>query len=119
MFIPRDRAPTTEVAPGLTRRLLAQGERLTVCTYEFAAAGIEVPEHHHAHEQVSYVLQGNLRYWLGGEELRVGAGDTVMVAPHTPHAVQSLEPCLVVDTFSPAREDYLTSVVWPPSPPGR
>jgi quercetin dioxygenase-like cupin family protein len=52
------------------------------------------------------VAQGKLRFWLGEEESIVTKGDSVYVAPDVPHRVEALEDAVVVDTFSPPREDF-------------
>jgi quercetin dioxygenase-like cupin family protein len=66
-----------------------------------------VPEHAHHNEQISYVMQGALRFTIAGEELTVNAGQVLVVPPHVPHGVVALEPSLVLDTFSPIRQDWL------------
>jgi len=72
--------------------------------------GCIVPRHSHENEQVSYVLQGALRFWLGEgeeEERVVHAGEVLHVPSNLPHKVQALEDTLALDVFSPPRQDWL------------
>jgi quercetin dioxygenase-like cupin family protein len=72
--------------------------------------GCVVVRHSHENEQVSYVLQGALRFWLGEreeEERVVKAGEVMHVPPNLPHKVEALEDTLALDVFSPPRQDWL------------
>ncbi|PYQ23204.1 MAG: cupin domain-containing protein [Acidobacteria bacterium] len=72
--------------------------------------GCIVPRHSHENEQVSYVLQGALRFWLGEgeeEERVVHAGEVLHLPSNLPHKVQALEDTLALDVFSPPRQDWL------------
>ena len=72
--------------------------------------GCVVVRHAHENEQVSYVLQGALRFWLGEgeeEERVVKAGEVMHVPPNLPHKVEALEDTLALDVFSPPRQDWL------------
>ena len=94
------------MVPGIRRRTLALGERLMQMQVRLEA-GSHLPEHHHPHEQLTYVLSGRLRMLIGGVLHELGAGDSVCMLGGTPHAVDTLEDALVIDTFSPPREDLL------------
>lgn len=66
------------------------------------------PPHSHPHEQVSYVVAGDLIVHLGDEKKRLGPGDMFTVSPDVPHTVQLLsEHVRLVDTFTPIREDFI------------
>jgi quercetin dioxygenase-like cupin family protein len=69
--------------------------------------GTSVPEHAHHHEQISYVLQGAMKFGVPGEELIVRAGQVLVIPPNVPHRAEALEPSLVLDNFSPIRQDWL------------
>jgi quercetin dioxygenase-like cupin family protein len=75
--------------------------RLTVCK------GAVVPEHHHANEQISMVIEGAFRFHLDGETQIISAGELVVIPANVPHSVEALEDSLVVDVFAPAREDWI------------
>jgi len=75
--------------------------------------GSIVPLHSHMNEQMTYVLEGVLRLWLGEEgspEQRVydvHAGEVLVIPPHLPHRAEALEDTLDVDVFCPPRQDWL------------
>jgi quercetin dioxygenase-like cupin family protein len=71
------------------------------------AKGALVPRHEHPNEQVATVLEGRLRFVVGDDELIASAGDTVPLAANVPHQVEALEDSVVLDVFSPLREDWL------------
>ena len=66
-----------------------------------------VPEHSHVSEQISYIVEGALRFWIGGEELVLRAGELVVIPPNVPHKALALEDTLDLDIFSPIRQDWL------------
>ena len=68
--------------------------------------GAHVPMHGHENEQIANVLEGRVRFVVGVEEREVGAGETVPLPAHVPHEVEALEDSLVLDVFSPVREDW-------------
>ena len=91
---------------GIRRRTLAAGEHMMqmVVTLD---AGSHLPEHQHPHEQLTHVLRGRLRLTIAGVAHELGVGHSVCIPGGTPHAADVLEDTLVVDTFSPPREDLL------------
>jgi quercetin dioxygenase-like cupin family protein len=95
-----------EMVPGIRRHTLASGERLMLMIVQLDA-GSHLPEHHHPHEQLTHVLRGRLRLTLAGEPHELSAGDSLLLPSNAPHAADALEDTLVLDTFSPPREDLL------------
>jgi quercetin dioxygenase-like cupin family protein len=95
-----------EMFPGVRRQTLASGERMMQMIVQLDA-GSRVPEHRHPHEQFAHVLRGRLRFFIAGEPVELGAGQSVSIPGDTIHAVDTLETALVLDTFSPPREDLL------------
>lgn len=69
--------------------------------------GAVVPEHHHINEQISSVTEGSLVFFIGGEEIVVKAGESLVIPPNVPHRVEALEDSVAVDLFAPLREDWL------------
>ncbi|MCS7026306.1 MAG: cupin domain-containing protein [Bryobacteraceae bacterium] len=69
--------------------------------------GAVVPEHQHINEQISTVLEGSLIFQIAGQEFLVQAGDSMVIPPNVPHSVSASEDSLVIDLFSPRREDWL------------
>lgn len=94
------------IAPGIRRRTLASGASMMqmIVTLE---AGAHLPEHQHPHEQLSHVLRGRLRFQIAGQPRELGPGESVCIPGGTLHAADVLEEALVIDTFSPPREDLL------------
>jgi quercetin dioxygenase-like cupin family protein len=93
---------------GLSRKLIAS-ERMMIAHVYFKK-GAEVPRHAHENEQITYVLEGALHFWLGaddGREVVVRAGDVLVIPSALPHRALALEDTLDVDVFNPPRQDWL------------
>ena len=69
--------------------------------------GCVVPEHSHHNEQVTYILDGALKFWIDGKEIVVHAGEVLTIPPHMPHKAEALEDTLDLDVFSPPRADWI------------
>lgn len=66
----------------------------------------EVPEHHHIHEQIMHVMEGEFEFTLDGETKRYLPGDIVTIPSNIPHSGKAITPCKLMDVFSPARTEY-------------
>ena len=100
--------PKETVNPLLDRRLIT-GNRMMLA-HVYLKKGCVVPRHHHENEQLTYILQGALRFWIGEdekEELVVRAGEVLHIPSHVPHKAEALEDTLDVDIFCPPRQDWL------------
>jgi len=73
----------------------------------FLKKGSIVPLHNHHNEQLSYVLEGALKFWIDGRELMVNAGEVLLIPPHMPHKVEALQDSLSLDIFNPPRQDWI------------
>jgi quercetin dioxygenase-like cupin family protein len=73
----------------------------------YLAKGAIVPEHSHHNEQLTYIVEGKLRFFLGDETVDVGAGEVLHIPAHVPHKAEALEDTLDVDVFHPPRQDWL------------
>ena len=77
----------------------------------YLAKGAIVPLHSHHNEQITYILEGMLRFTLGdggrGETVDVAAGEVLTIPAHVPHMAEALEDTLDVDVFHPPRQDWL------------
>ena len=69
--------------------------------------GAHVPLHHHYNEQVTYVLDGALKFAIDGKEVVVRAGEVLCIPPDMPHEAWALEDTVDLDVFNPPREDWL------------
>jgi quercetin dioxygenase-like cupin family protein len=100
--------PAEQLKGGLTRRLIT-GDRMMIAHVYFKK-GDDVPRHAHENEQITYVLEGALQFWLGAEgerELIVRAGEVLVIPSWLPHSALALEDTLDVDVFNPPRQDWL------------
>jgi len=94
-----------EPLPGLRIRA-PFGEKLMLSYLEFDANAV-VPSHTHPHEQGGVVLQGKVELTIGNEARTVGPGSLYLIPPNTPHRAAAVDgPAVVLDVFSPVREDY-------------
>ena len=103
-----DDLPREELGPLIGRRLVS-GERLMVAHVYIAEGGI-VPLHSHDNEQLTYILDGRLRFFLGedgSEVVDVAAGEVLHIPSNLPHRAEALEDTLDVDIFAPPRQDWL------------
>ena len=69
--------------------------------------GAHVPMHHHHNEQVTYILEGALKFAIGGKEVVVRAGEVLCIPSNVPHEAWALEDTVDLDVFDPPREDWL------------
>lgn len=92
---------------GAERRVLSYGPNLMAVEFTFES-GMESALHSHAHEQVGYVVSGALELFMEGVGVsRLGAGCSYYVPPDVSHGVRILEPTVLLDCFTPAREDFI------------
>jgi quercetin dioxygenase-like cupin family protein len=90
----------------ITRRIIS-GDKAMVAQV-FLAKGAVVPEHHHESEQITYIMEGALKFELEGREVVVGKGQVLRIPSNVPHRAVALEDTLDLDIFSPIRHDWLT-----------
>ena len=90
----------------ITRRMIV-GENEMVVRWEFRKGGF-AGRHSHPHEQIVMMVSGRLRLGVADEETLMGPGDIVVVPPNVPHEAEALEDTVVIDIFSPPREDFLS-----------
>jgi quercetin dioxygenase-like cupin family protein len=93
---------------GITRQLIT-GERMMIAHVRLKK-GDEVPMHSHENEQITYILEGALHFWLGPKgdrEVTVRAGEVLVIPSNLEHRAVALEETLDVDVFNPPRQDWL------------
>ena len=103
-----DEMPKERVTDLLERRLIT-GERMMLA-HVYLQKGCVVPKHSHENEQITYILEGALHFWIGEDEQKeviVRAGEVLHIPSHVPHKAEALEDTLDVDIFSPPRQDWL------------
>jgi quercetin dioxygenase-like cupin family protein len=100
--------PRERVTNRIDRRIVC-GDGMMVA-HVYLEKGAIVPEHSHHNEQLTYVLKGKLRFWVGDDFARVidvGEGEILHLPSHVPHKAEALEETLDVDIFNPPRQDWL------------
>jgi quercetin dioxygenase-like cupin family protein len=95
-----------DLFPGASRKVIARGGAMMLVEVRFDA-GTVVEAHAHPHEQSSYVVSGKIVLTLAGKQETLGPGDSFYAGPNVPHGVRFLEDSVVVDCFTPQREDFL------------
>lgn len=104
-FIINDDVSPVTMLTGVVRRTMATGEAMMLCEVTLDAGAI-VPMHQHIHEQVGYVVRGRVSFEIDGETLILGAGDSYAIGSNIPHEARAIEDSIVIDVFSPPREEY-------------
>lgn len=100
-----------ELAPGITGHY-AHGEKATFGYVELKKGSI-VPIHHHVHEQITYILEGQLDMVIGGVDFSMTAGMYHVIPSNLPHSAVAITDVKVIDVFGPVREDYkATGPAW-------
>ena len=69
--------------------------------------GAHVPMHHHHNEQLTYILEGALKFAIDGKEIVVHAGEVLCIPSNMPHEAWAVEDTVDLDVFNPPREDWL------------
>lgn len=100
--------PKERVSPTLERRLV-WGERMMLA-HVYLKKGCVVPRHQHENEQLTYILEGALKFWIGEDEKQVQivrAGEVLLIPSNVWHKAEAIEDTLDVDVFSPPRQDWI------------
>lgn len=101
--------PIVAVKPGLQRQIMGYNDDIMIVKVMFGEemVGQRPSLHSHPHSQSSYILSGKFELHCGDKVMILGAGDSFYVEPNTPHEAYCLEPGVIIDGFSPMREDFL------------
>ena len=101
-----NKVPIEQTAEGIERQMVV-GENVMLCRFRFAPF-VVTAEHSHQHEQMTLVVQGKVKFTISGEERIVSAGDVLHFPPDSRHGAAMLdEEVILIDIFSPIREDFL------------
>jgi quercetin dioxygenase-like cupin family protein len=106
LFIENSSVSWEDTAPGMKRKIMAYDERLMLVRVAFEKGGVG-SVHSHPHTQITQVESGVFEVEISGQKKRLGAGDVFYVPPHALHGALCLEAGVLVDVFSPMREDFL------------
>jgi quercetin dioxygenase-like cupin family protein len=100
-----DEIALEKVTEMISRKIVSGEREMLAQTY--LKRGALVPLHTHESEQMTYVLQGALRFLVEGEEIIVREGEVLHIPSGTPHQTEALEDTFELDVFSPVRADWL------------
>lgn len=105
-FLSASQMPTQKAGAGVTRQVMGFDPSLLVArvTFEKDAVG---PMHDHPHSQVTYVESGSFDVTIGDETRSLSGGDSFYVPPHISHGAVCTAPGVLLDVFSPVREDFI------------
>lgn len=104
-YIPWNTVELEELNPFLRRQFVV-GRDIMVARV-LMKKGCIVPEHSHVNEQVTYILEGALKFWIDGKEIVVRAGEVLTIPPNMPHKAEALEETVDLDVFNPPRADWM------------
>lgn len=95
-----------ELGGGVSRKILGYDNQIMMVQVKFEKGAIGSP-HHHFHTQTTYCAAGKFEFEIEGEKQIVNAGDGVYIRPNLVHSAICLEEGMLIDVFSPVREDFL------------
>jgi quercetin dioxygenase-like cupin family protein len=100
-----NQVPAVELSPGLTRQMI-HTPRMTILRVSFKK-GVATPAHQHIHEQVTMLTSGAMRFDLAGVPVLLNPGDLLPIPSNVPHGAEALEDSVLIDVFTPPREDLI------------
>src|SRR6266702_2472883 len=103
--LPWDQVELETLNPLLQRQLIVGHE--VMLARVLLKKGCIVPLHRHVNEQLSYILEGALKFWIDGREIVVHAGEVLTIPPNMPHKAEALEDTIDLDIFNPPRADWI------------
>jgi quercetin dioxygenase-like cupin family protein len=98
--------PIVATGPGVTRQVLTDHPDLMIVAFRFAE-GAEGALHAHPHVQATYVQSGRFAFTVAGKDLQVGPGDSFIIPGNAVHGCRCLESGVLIDSFTPRRDDFL------------
>ena len=104
-YIPWHTIPLEELKPLLQRQFVV-GQEIMLARV-LLKKGCIVPLHSHHNEQLTYILDGALKFWIDGQEIVVHAGEVLCIPAHMPHMAEAMEDTVDLDVFTPPRADWI------------
>lgn len=104
-YIPWNAVPLEDLNP-LLQRQMVWGQEIMLARV-LLKKGCIVPEHSHHNEQLTYILEGALKFWIDGKEIVVNAGETLCIPSNMPHKAEALVDTVDLDVFTPPRADWI------------
>ncbi|MDL1900942.1 cupin domain-containing protein [Anaerolineae bacterium CFX9] len=106
-FITPQEASQVEMRPGVHRRTMGVTDEAMLCEFFLERESI-VPDHSHLNDQVGYVIYGRIELTVGGDSRILNPGDSYAIPGGVTHSARALQDSLLIDCFSPPRDDYRT-----------
>jgi quercetin dioxygenase-like cupin family protein len=106
VVVQHEAARASEPEPGLIRRVMAYNDKLLLAEHQMVK-GWAGSVHSHVHDQVVYVVSGHLKIACQGKIFDLRAGDSFVVRGGLEHGASAAEDSVVIDIFTPCREDYI------------
>jgi quercetin dioxygenase-like cupin family protein len=104
-YIPWQTIPLEDLNPLLQRQFVV-GQEIMLARV-LLKKGCIVPEHSHHNEQLTYILDGALKFWIDGKQIVVNAGEVLCIPSHMPHKAEALVDTIDLDVFAPPRADWI------------
>ena len=102
-----NQVPAVKTPDGAERRVLAYGDGMMLVQFDFDS-GVASWSHSHAHEQVGYVVSGEIDFVMEGKPAtRLHAGGSYYIPPNVKHNIVTFAPTVLIDAFAPMRQDFL------------
>lgn len=105
-YILTDKMKWEELGGGVSRKFLGYDNQIMMVLVKFEKGALGSP-HQHFHTQSTYCVAGKFEFEIDGEKQVVKAGDGVYIEPNLLHSAVCMEEGMLIDTFSPVREDFL------------
>ena len=96
--------PSKQFFPGFSGKMV-HGDSSSLAFWEVTKGSV-VPEHKHIHEQITYIVEGELEMTIGGEKYLFTPGTVHVIPSLVPHSALAITDCKIIDSFAPARDDY-------------
>ena len=106
MFYKKDLSNYRETVTGVTYKTLTYGAKTSLGEFHLQK-GYVIPNHSHPHEQTGYMVSGKITFTIDGKDYNAEAGDSWNIPGNVEHSVKVHEDSLLIEVFSPVREDYL------------
>ena len=106
MFRKKGTADKRQLMEGAYLSTLVHGEKTLMAQFSIARGSV-IPPHSHPHEQTGFVVSGKLRFRVEDDMMEVESGDSWCIPGGAEHSADALEDSVIIEVFSPVREDYL------------
>ena len=104
-YVPWHTIPLEDLNPLLQRQFVV-GQEIMLARV-LLKRGCIVPEHSHHNEQLTYIVEGTLKFWIDKKEIVVHAGEVLCIPSNMPHKAEALEDTVDLDVFTPPRADWI------------